>query len=107
MRNFLVTEAGAVRGLLFQTGLIPDADIFVFFFSRVFFGAELKKRSGASRWRWEGEKKEGGGLVISPRGSERVEVEAQRRVPPLISSAGDDPLPGMRCFAWPRAARQI
>lgn len=55
----------------------------------------------------EGKKKEGGGLVISPRGSERVEVEAQRRVPPLISSAGDDPLPGMQCFAWPRVARQI
>lgn len=47
MRNFLVTEAGAVRGLLYQTGLIPDADIFWVFFFHVFSLEPSSKREAA------------------------------------------------------------
>lgn len=73
MRNFLVTEAGAVRGLLFQTGLIPDADIFgVFFFTCFLWSRAQKEKRREPVEVVEGKKKEGGGLVISPRGSERV-----------------------------------
>lgn len=71
MRNFLVTESGAVRGLLFQTGLIPDADIFGVFFFTCFLWSRAQKEKRREPVEVEGEKKEGGGLVISPRGSEK------------------------------------